>query len=187
MPVTERLARACSRHPWVTMSAWGVAIVLALAAVALLLPGRLTTEGAGTNNPQSQRAESAIGHAGLFGRQNSFTGLVIVRSDRYAVGSAPFTKFLLAQRAVAAQLGGNLDATQLASLPVSRDRRAVLIPIDVDEDQIADVISAVKLADAAPGFSVSVTGEKTLDHDFNDLSQHDLKTGRGQFGLPAAL
>ena len=32
-----------------------------------------------------------------------------------------------------------------------------------------------------------MTGEGTLDHDFNDLSQHDLKSGELQFGLPAAL
>src|SRR5262249_8987048 len=30
-------------------------------------------------------------------------------------------------------------------------------------------------------------GEGTLDHDFNDLSQHDLKSGELQVGLPAAL
>src|SRR5205823_3390046 len=37
------------------------------------------------------------------------------------------------------------------------------------------------------GFSVKMTGEGTLDHDFNDLSQHDLKSGELQVGLPAAF
>ncbi len=32
-----------------------------------------------------------------------------------------------------------------------------------------------------------MTGEGTLDHDFNELSQHDLKSGELEFGLPAAL
>jgi len=32
-----------------------------------------------------------------------------------------------------------------------------------------------------------ITGEGTLDHDFNALSQHDLKSGELQVGLPAAL
>jgi RND superfamily putative drug exporter len=32
-----------------------------------------------------------------------------------------------------------------------------------------------------------MTGEGTLDHDFNDVSQHDLESGELQFGLPAAL
>src|SRR6185369_16435128 len=37
------------------------------------------------------------------------------------------------------------------------------------------------------GFRVAMTGEGTLDHDFNDLSQHDLKSGELGIGLPAAL
>ena len=32
-----------------------------------------------------------------------------------------------------------------------------------------------------------MTGEGTLDHDFNELSQHDLKSGELEFGLPAAF
>ena len=32
-----------------------------------------------------------------------------------------------------------------------------------------------------------MTGEETLDHDFNLLSQEDLENGELQFGLPAAL
>ena len=32
-----------------------------------------------------------------------------------------------------------------------------------------------------------MTGKKTIDHDFNELSQRDLKSGELQFGLPAAL
>ena len=41
--------------------------------------------------------------------------------------------------------------------------------------------------DGRHGFSVAMTGEGTLDHDFNNLSQHDLKSGELGVGLPAAL
>src|SRR5581483_7463081 len=41
--LTERLARVCSRHPWWTIAAWLVAIVLALACVVTLLPGSLSS------------------------------------------------------------------------------------------------------------------------------------------------
>jgi uncharacterized membrane protein YdfJ with MMPL/SSD domain len=188
MAVTERLARACSRHPWLTMAAWVVAIVLALATIAVLLPGRLTTEGAGTNNPQSQRAEDAAGEAGLFDRTNGFTDFVIVRSSRYEAGSAPFKKFVRAQgAAVAARLGPRVDLAQLTLAKISRDRHAIVIPISVDDDDVADVIDVAERASSDPSFTVFVTGESTLDHDFNELSQHDLKTGELQFGLPAAL
>ncbi len=35
----------------------------------------------------------------------------------------------------------------------------------------------VEQSNGQDGFSVVMTGEGTLDHDFNDLSQHDLKSG----------
>src|SRR5919204_289774 len=52
---------------------------------------------------------------------------------------------------------------------------------------VAAVVGAVKRADASPAFTVSVTGQRTLDRDFNELSQSDLQHGELQFGLPAAL
>src|SRR5438477_156876 len=41
--------------------------------------------------------------------------------------------------------------------------------------------------DGRDGFRVTITGSGTIDHDFNDLSQHDLKSGELGVGLPAAL
>ena len=49
------------------------------------------------------------------------------------------------------------------------------------------MIEAAAAADEHEAFSVSVTGDETLDHDFNLLSQEDLEKGELQFGLPAAL
>jgi RND superfamily putative drug exporter len=49
------------------------------------------------------------------------------------------------------------------------------------------VIAAVEQADESPAFAVAVTGDETLDHDFNLLSQEDLENGELRFGLPAAL
>jgi RND superfamily putative drug exporter len=37
------------------------------------------------------------------------------------------------------------------------------------------------------GFQVTLTGNEVRDHDFDQLSQHDLKSGELEFGLPAAL
>jgi uncharacterized membrane protein YdfJ with MMPL/SSD domain len=45
----------------------------------------------------------------------------------------------------------------------------------------------VEAVDEQSAFAVSVTGEETLDHDFNLLSEEDLQEGELQFGLPAAL
>jgi putative drug exporter of the RND superfamily len=42
-------------------------------------------------------------------------------------------------------------------------------------------------SDRNPDFSVEVAGNEVLDHDFNLLSERDLREGELQFGLPAAL
>jgi hypothetical protein len=100
--VTERLARACSAHPWRTIGAWLLAVVAAVAALALLL-GELTTNGHPTNNPESQRAESAIGRAFPPQRQNAVSDIVVVRSDRYTVESPAFRTFVQLAREAGAR------------------------------------------------------------------------------------
>ena len=52
--MTERLARAASRRPRRVLAAWAVTIVLALVAIAALLPGALTSE-------QRTNLETSIG------------------------------------------------------------------------------------------------------------------------------
>src|SRR5207247_255496 len=49
------------------------------------------------------------------------------------------------------------------------------------------LLAVVERNDGRAGFSAVITGEGTLDHDFNELSQHDLKSGELGVGLPAAL
>ena len=56
---TERLARWCSRRPWVTLGAWLLALVLAVATIVALLD--LTSEGELTSNPESERGYEPIG------------------------------------------------------------------------------------------------------------------------------
>ena len=57
--MTERLAGACSRHPWRTIAGWGVALVLAFACIAVLLPGNLTFVLRWTQNTDLLRFSSA--------------------------------------------------------------------------------------------------------------------------------
>jgi RND superfamily putative drug exporter len=69
---------------------------------------------------------------------------------------------------------------------VSRDRHATLITVQRQQD-VDRLLSVVQRNDGRNGFGVVMTGEGTLDHDFNELSQHDLKSGELRVGLPAAL
>jgi RND superfamily putative drug exporter len=191
MAVTELLARSCSRHPWRTIGAWIGAVVLAIAALALLF-GSLTTNGHPTNDPESQRADEMIGRSFPPDPSRATTDLVVVSSLRFTVNSPQFRAFVLRLAAAGRATGGvenariyyeTRDRTQ-----VSRDRHALLIPIVIpDTDQAGPVEDVVDRANESPAFDVGVTGNQSSDYDFNQLSQHDLKSGELKFGVPAAL
>jgi RND superfamily putative drug exporter len=73
-------------------------------------------------------------------------------------------------------------------LLVSADRHAVRIPLFFATDDAAKpVVAAVRSADRARDFRVGITGTRTANLDFNELSQHDLRAGELRYGLPAAL
>jgi RND superfamily putative drug exporter len=179
---TSSLALASARHPWRTIAAWVVTAVIAVVALGALLGGSLTTEGNPTNNPESLRALDAKEQA----FPASVTDLVVIRSERYTTGAPAFQALVKDLTADVRAVEGVASARH-APL-VSRDRHATVVQLALpDEDGIDDVIGIVEEADATPGFAASITGERTLDHDFNQLSQDDLKSGELQFGLPAAL
>ena len=87
---TQALATASARHPWRTIAAWVVAVVLAVVAIGALLGGALTTEGKPTNNPQSQRAKDTLERAFPPTANTAFTDIIVVRSTRYTVDAPQF-------------------------------------------------------------------------------------------------
>ena len=189
MGVTERLARASSRHPWRTVGAWLGAIVLALVLAAMFLPGNLTTTGHVTGNPESKQAEDLF-QTRFPPDRNAVDELIVVRSPSRTVNEPAFRAFvrrLLAQgeaRDVVYRAATYYDTHNPAQ--VSLDRHATLIAI-LRKADVDPLLTLVERTDGQDGFSVKMTGEGTLDHDFNDLSQHDLKSGELQVGLPAAF
>ena len=190
--MTERLARACSRHPWRTIGAWVVALVLAFACIALLLPGNLTSNGGAAGNPEFRQAERIEFSAFPPDPRTDFTDIVLVRSGRYTVDQPQFRAFVAGLAREGQATGKVHDArvyyvTHDRSL-VSPDRHALLIPITVyDTSDIKPVDALVRRHDGELGFQVAITGNNVRDNDFDQLSQHDLKSGELEFGLPAAL
>jgi RND superfamily putative drug exporter len=189
---TGAVAAASARHAWRAIGAWIVVTVLAVVAIATLLGGSLTTEGSPTNNPESERAEDARLAAFQSDPATSVTDIVVIRSEEYTVDSRQFRGFVrdfvaddrIPQLGAArTYLGGS--AAEL----VSRDRHATIVPVALDEASDDETEALVDKVEALDGgaFAVSVTGEETLDHDFNALSQEDLENGELKFGLPAAL
>jgi uncharacterized membrane protein YdfJ with MMPL/SSD domain len=189
MGVTERLARASSRHPWRVFGAWIAAIVVALAASAAFLPGNLTTNGHVTGTPQSKRAEDVFSQRFPPDR-NGVDELIVVRSPTMTVDDPAFKAFvgsLVAQgQATGVVYHASVYYTTHDPRLVSADRHATLIGIQRQRD-VDRLLGVVRQADGRGGFHVAMVGEGTLDHDFTALSQHDLESGELQIGLPAAL
>jgi RND superfamily putative drug exporter len=186
----QGIALACARHPWRTIVAWIVLVVLAVFAIASFLT--LTTEGNPTNDPQSQRAEDLLAASFPPTVGAAMTDIVVVRSDRYRVRTPQFDS-LVGSLAREIRSAEGVDAVRsYLSSPdpaiVSRDRRAAMVQFsEASDDGIDHVVSVVHRANDRPGFDVSVTGQKTIDRDFNSLSESDLQHGELQIGLPAAL
>jgi RND superfamily putative drug exporter len=189
---TQTLATMSARHPWRTIGAWVAVVVVAVVAIGALLGGALTTEGNPTNNPQSKRAEDALFQAFPATVSAAVTDIVVVRSPQYTVDAPQFQALVRGLASDVRQAGGvdsvrtYLDARD-PSL-VTKDRHATMVQFsDASDDGIDEIVGAVERADASGAFAVSVTGQKTLDRDFNELSQSDLQEGELQVGLPAAL
>jgi uncharacterized membrane protein YdfJ with MMPL/SSD domain len=184
--VTERLARASSGHPWRTIGAWIVAIVLSFLVIGMFLDESLSTEARVTGNPESARAQQLIEErfpAAEVAAQRAITEVVVVR------GASPESAEQLAEdlgAAGATRVVTPVDDERLVSQ--DGDSFALLLGLaEPPEDQVEAIVEVVERIDAEPGVDAGVSGEWTLDADFQQLSQDDLRTGELYFGIPAAL
>jgi uncharacterized membrane protein YdfJ with MMPL/SSD domain len=184
--MTERLARWSSRRPWLTISAWVVALVVSFGAIGTLLGDALSTEAEVTGVTESQRAEELF-----FERfppdptdfERQISEVVVVR------GASPDRAEALAEELRAAGASHVITPEEDERLlSGDGDSFALLVALGPDgEDDVDEIVSVVERVDAEAGVDAGVTGELTLDADFNQLSQDDLKTGELYFGIPAAL
>ena len=165
--MTERLARWCSTHPRRTLAIWALVIVAAVVAVALVM-GELTTEGHVTGNPESSRGETLIAAAFPPDPKRIVTDIIVIRSDRYRVQERAFSEFVHRNHVAAQRTGVVINATSYFETRdpalVSRDGHATIIPLNVaTHDEIEPIVDLVTRADADPAFSVSMTGDHTVD------------------------
>ncbi len=191
MGLTERIARSCAAHPGRTFAGWGGALVASVLAIAFLMTG-LTTDATLANNPQSDRALDLLERSFPPDPRSQVTDLVVVRSERLTIDDRRFRSFV---EGVVDDLGASNAVNQARTYYESRnralvsaDRHATLVPIAiVSEDAAGEVIDIVEQRSGRSGFTVTVAGNQTLDHDFNLVSERDLREGELQFGIPAAL
>src|SRR5215218_5080774 len=188
---TTSLAAASARHPWRVVATWIAIAVLAMLAVVTLLGGSLTTEGKPTNNPESERADDVKLAAFPPDPSTSVSDIVVIRSEEYTVDSQEFKVFVqgfVEDDRISALASARTYLGDDRATLVSDDRHATIVPLALfDDDETEALVEKVEAVGDEGAFAVSVTGDETLDHDFNLLSEEDLQEGELQFGLPAAL
>jgi uncharacterized membrane protein YdfJ with MMPL/SSD domain len=188
---TSTLASASARHPWRTIGVWIVILVLAIAAIVTLLGGSLTTEGNPTNNPESERADDVRFAAFPADPSTAVSDVVVIRSEEYTVDSPQFEAYVrdfVDDDRISALAAARTYLDDEGAGLVSEDRHATLVPVVLlDDDETESLVEKVEAVDEEGAFAVSVTGDETLDYDFDLLSQEDLENGELKFGLPAAL
>ena len=181
-----RLAAYATRRPGRVLTAWGVAVLVSFGVTGALLGGALTSDQSLTNNPESDQAQRLIDARMPDRRQ--VDEVIVVRSEQLRATDPAFVARVRALTADVRAAGAAVDAP--AEPIVSSDGHATLLPVvlqEPKEDRIEDVVSVVEHANGDAGFATHITGEFTLDRDFNLISERDLQTGEMQFGLPAAL
>jgi putative drug exporter of the RND superfamily len=180
--MTRSLARIAARHPWRTVAAWIAAIVVAVACVGAFLGDNLTSDGYVTNDPESLRGYDLMGQR--LGRPPAPSDFVVLRSESAPASDPAFEEQLASLTGELRTIAG---AENVLPAQTSEDGRAVLVPLRLFDDALAeDVIATVEDAGGG-GFTATVTGETTLDHDFGLISERDLQEGELRFGLPAAM
>ena len=170
---------------------WIAVVFLGILAIVTLLGGSLTTEGKPTNNPESERAEDVRLAAFPPDASTTVTDIVVIRSEEYTVDSPEFKAFVrrfVEDDQILALAGARTYLDDESPARVSDDRHATIVPLALlDDGETEALVEKVAAVEDDGSFTVSVTGDETLDHDFNLLSEEDLQEGELQFGLPAAL
>jgi uncharacterized membrane protein YdfJ with MMPL/SSD domain len=188
--MTERLARASSRRPWLTIAAWIVGVVLAMGIVATLLGDVLTSDAEVTSQTDSKRADQL-----LFERfrptqadfDRDISEVVVVRATRGAVEDARVNQLAEDLRAAGASLVVT-PADDKSLVSKDGDAQALLVALGPDaEDDVPGIVDAVQRLDADPNYEAAITGDFVSDADLETLSQDDLRNGELFFGAPAAL
>jgi uncharacterized membrane protein YdfJ with MMPL/SSD domain len=189
--MTERLARASSRRPWLTVWAWVLGLVLAFGIIAVFIGGSLTSNSDVTAQTESKRVQELLDKAFPPTPTSGFSDIVVVRAEH---GKATDPAVEKRVEALATQLRSE-GVGNVVTYYKTKDKRllsadgkatALLIGLGFN-GSIDSVVSAVRHLDAEPGYAAAVTGDETINADFDKLSQEDLRNGELFFGAPAAL
>jgi putative drug exporter of the RND superfamily len=189
--MTERLARASSRRPWLVVGLWLNVILASFVLVAMFLA--FEGEAEVTRTTESKEADRVLaeGFPQEATKGQSISEVVVVRAADGDVQAA-------ATRSRVAELADELRAAGASRVVtygedrrlVSQDRDSTILLVGLGrdgEDEVEDVVDAVERLDDEPGYRAAVTGNWTSDADEDAASLEDLKKGELFFGAPLAL
>src|SRR5215207_3836428 len=192
--MTEQLAVWSSRRAWLTLAGWMVALVAAIALTAAFVGDALSGDEEITSDTDSRRADDLQSERFAGERAGrGVTEVIVVRSPTATVDEPRFERRVQALAAEVRTAGAEQVTTFYASgerrlVSGDRDGTGMLVALGRDaEDDIEDVVDAVRAADGREGFDVTITGEHTLEADFDTLAGEDLRSGELGFGLPVAF
>jgi putative drug exporter of the RND superfamily len=177
----QKLVVASARNPGLTVAAWIAAVVVSVALSALFLGDALSGEAEQLNNPESEQAYDLMGER-LPPDPEFTTDLVLMRSDS-ATTDESRQKFA----AVVGELRRTPDVQHVSDRPEALTSRAAVIGVGIPDEEAADSVLEVARDADDETFDLYATGEWSVERDFQQLSQDDLKKGELQFGLPVAL
>jgi len=190
----QSLARAASARPWRTVALWVVGLVASATLVATLLGGALTPDVGLTNDPEAQQAADLIAQR-LRGPEHD-TEVVIVRSPTATVDDATFEAYVGRVAAALRGLGGDVldvgsfyESGDESLVSADRHTTLVLTTLDAgrfDASEAATEVRDVLEANPEEGFETLVFGPGTLNEDFNQVAEEDLRSGES-IGILAAL
>ena len=189
--MTEKLARASGRHPWLVVGLWLLVILGAFVLVATFL--EFEGEAEITRQTESQQAEQIVseGFPDLGAMGQAITEVVVVRAENGDVEAAP-TRARVAALADELRAAGASRVVTYGEEPrlVSQDRDSTVLLVGLGRDGEGDVegvVEAVERLDDEAGYAAAVTGGWTSDADEEAASLEDLKKGELFFGAPVAL
>src|SRR5690242_18914780 len=203
---TGGLARASSRHPWRVIGFW-IVVLLIGGFFASTIGDVTTTESNFINKPESVKGYDLI--KARTGQKDPLTETVIVTSKTLTVNDPDFQKVVANVTSGLCQMtdlinpadpsnfycattypGFDPAAATKAGL-VSADSHTTIIPVTIapDLDKATDLTD--KYMDGVHSYktdavSVMPIGTLSINHEFNTVSEKDLKTGES-IGILAAL
>jgi len=191
----ETLARTSSRHPWRTLGAWLVAVVVGVVLSGALLGKALTTQGDFINTPESKQAQQLLEQQ-LTGPSKA-SEVVIVHSATATTEDPAFETYVRGVQQRVTALGTDTVGSTVSFFDtkdpsmVSKDGHSALVMVtmagkaDDVEAQVPGFLDAVRGGDD-PAFQTQVFGDATSAQEIKALAEKDLQKGEGM-GMMVAL